>query len=351
MMADRVFTAKELVTRLGGDLQGEGGDIPLSGCAALADAEIGHIAFLASSKYKNDLSVGNPSVVIVRSQDASLVAGTKIIFQDPQLYFARVLRLFHPAELPAPGIHPSAIIAEGAYVHPTAQIDAFVHVESGAVIGPGCMIGSGCFIGRNAVLGADVRLFPRVVVYERGVIGDRTLIHAGAVIGADGFGNAWSGDHWEKIPQIGTVKIGCDVEIGANTTVDRGAASDTIISDGVRIDNLVQIAHNVVIGRHTAIAACVGIAGSTQIGANCLIGGGCKISGHLRITDRVVLLGDSGVGSDILEAGVYGSGLPAIPHSAWLRNTVHWRNLDGFAKSLKKIEKSLNDNNESGSEK
>ncbi|WP_028451196.1 UDP-3-O-(3-hydroxymyristoyl)glucosamine N-acyltransferase [Chitinilyticum aquatile] len=347
-MGTKSFSAHELVSRLGGELCGE--DVQVSGCAPLAEAATGDVTFLVSAKYRQQLASSRPSLLIVRAQDSGLFDGTRIIFPDPQLYFARILQLFHPAEPVVPGVHPTAVIEPGAKIDPSAQIEAFAHIQRDAVIGADCVIGSGSSIGPGTTIGSNVRLYPRVVIYANCVIGNRCIIHSGAIIGSDGFGNAWAGDHWEKIPQIGRVVIGDDVEIGANATIDRGAASDTIINAGARIDNLVQIAHNVVIGAHTAIAACVGIAGSTEIGANCLIGGGCKISGHLQITDRVTLLGGSGVGSNIKEPGVYASGLPSIPHANWLRNTVHWRNLDDIAKRLKKIEKSLNDDNESGSE-
>jgi UDP-3-O-[3-hydroxymyristoyl] glucosamine N-acyltransferase len=181
------------------------------------------------------------------------------------------------------------------------------------------------------------------VIYADCVVGERCRIHSGAVIGSDGFGNAWAADHWERVPQIGRVVIGDDVEVGANTTIDRGALDDTCIASGVRLDNLIQIAHGVKIGRNSAIAACTGVAGSAEIGAQCLIGGGVLIAGHTRMTDRVTVLAGSGVPSDIDESGVYASGTPVVPHQTWLRNMVHFRKLDQLARKVRRLEKALGD--------
>ncbi|WP_228098174.1 UDP-3-O-(3-hydroxymyristoyl)glucosamine N-acyltransferase [Chitinilyticum piscinae] len=343
--------ASDLVSRLGGVLNGS--DISVHRCASLANAEHDCISFAVGQKYRKAALESGAGALIVRERDISLAEGKTaiVVADDPLVYFARVLGILHPAPPAAAGIHPAASVSPEARLHPSVSIAANVVIEPGVVVDAGCAIGAGSYIGRNAHISAGCVIHQRVTVCSDSRIGERCVLHPGAVIGSDGFGNAWAGDHWEKIPQIGRVIIGNDVEIGANTTIDRGALDDTVIADNVRIDNLVQIAHNVSIGRHTAIAGCVGIAGSTHIGAGCLIGGGCGISGHLQITDRVTLLGGTVVLTDILSSGVYGSGLPAIEQSTWRRNTVHWRNLDEMAKRVRSLEKTSNTMREAGSNK
>lgn len=329
----------EIIARLGGELRGA--DVDVNEVAPLDAARSDAIAYLANPKLKGLLSQAQVAAVIVRPQDAEGIEKPAILTRDTHTYFAKVAQLFHPLPQARAGIHPSAIVAADAVVDPSAEIGPLVVIESGAKIGARTILKAGVAIGENAVIGDDVILYPRVVVYSDTVIGARVIVHAGTVLGSDGFGNAWDRDHWEKIPQIGRAIIGDDVEIGANTTIDRGAMGDTVIAAGARIDNLIQIGHNVKIGAHTAMAACSGIAGSTVIGANCLIGGGVGMAGHLKIADRVTILGGSDVPSSIEEAGVYGGPNSIQPHQTWLRNAVHLRKLDEIVKRVRALEKRL----------
>jgi len=329
----------EIVARLGGELRGA--DVDVNEVAPLDSPRTDAIAYLANPKLKGLLVQAQVAAVIVRPQDADGIEKPAIVTRDTHTYFAKVAQLFHPLPQARAGIHLSAIVATDAVVDPSAEIGPLVVIESGAKIGARAILKAGVAIGENAVIGDDVILYPRVVVYSDTVIGARVIVHAGTVLGSDGFGNAWDRDHWEKIPQIGRAIIGDDVEIGANTTIDRGAMGDTVIAAGARIDNLIQIGHNVKIGAHTAMAACSGIAGSTVIGANCLIGGGVGMAGHLKIADRVTILGGSDVPSSIEEAGVYGGPNSIQPHQTWLRNAVHLRKLDEIVKRVRALEKRL----------
>jgi UDP-3-O-[3-hydroxymyristoyl] glucosamine N-acyltransferase len=242
-----------------------------------------------------------------------------LITPNPHALFARIAVLLHPLPPLHPGVHPSAVVAEGAQIDPSAEVGALAVVAAGAHIGPRCLVGPGCIIGSEVRIGADSRLSARVSL-ERGVqIGQRVLIHPGAVIGADGFGLAREGERWLKVPQIGAVVIGDDAEIGANTTIDRGAIDDTVIAEGVKLDNQIQVGHNVYIGPHTAIAACTGISGSTRIGARCVIGGAAGFAGHIQICDDVVVTAMAAVSRSIREPGVYSSLIPIEPLRRWRR--------------------------------
>lgn len=329
----------EIIARLGGELQGS--DIAVAEVVPLDSTHTDGIAYLANPKLKGLLAETQVAAVIVRPQEAEGLSKPAILTRDPHTYFAKVAQIFHPLPVPRGGIHPTAVVAADAQIDPTAEIGPQVVVESGAKIGARVILKAGVVIGEQVSIGADSLLYPRVVVYQDCQIGARVIVHAGTILGSDGFGNAWDRDHWEKIPQIGRVLIGDDVEIGANTTIDRGAMGDTVIANGVRIDNLIQLGHNVKIGQHTAMAACSGIAGSTEIGANCLIGGGVGMAGHIKIADRVTILGGSDVPSGIDEAGVYGGPNSIQPHQAWLRNAVHLRRLDEIVKRIRALEKRL----------
>lgn len=336
----QAYYLSEVVSRLGGELRGA--DVAVSRIASLDQADNSAISFLSNPKLRGHLLTTAAAAVIVKPADAENLTRSCIVTPDPYLYFARVTSLLHPQPKAIPGIHPSAIVADDAQVDPSAEIGPHVVVESGAQIGARTIIKAGCVIGAGTVIGEDCLFYPRITVYHDTVIGNRVAIHAGAVIGSDGFGNAWARDHWEKIPQIGRAIIGDDVEIGANTTIDRGALADTVIASGARLDNMIQIGHNVEIGRFTAIAACSGVAGSTKIGAGCLIGGDVGISGHLNIADRVTILGGSNVPSNIEEPGIYGGSVtPIMPQGIWRRNAIHYRNLDQLVKRVKILEKKL----------
>lgn len=332
----------QIVARLGGELRGA--DVDVNEVVPLDAARPDGIAYLANPKLKSLLAQARVAAVIVRPQDADGVEKPAILTRDTHTYFAKVAQLFHPLPQARAGIHPTAVVADDAVVDASAEIGPHVVIESGARIGARVILKAGVSIGERTVIGDDALLYPRVVVYHDCEIGARVIVHAGTILGADGFGNAWDRDHWEKIPQIGRVIIGDDVEIGANTTIDRGAMGDTVIANGARIDNLIQLGHNVKIGAHTAMAACSGIAGSTEIGANCLIGGGVGMAGHIKIADRVTILGGSDVPSSIEEAGVYGGPNSIQPHQAWLRNAVHLRKLDEIVKRIRAMEKRLPSN-------
>ncbi len=347
-MTDKVETFKktksfflsEVVAELGGELRGQ--DLMISRIAPLDQADSQAISFLSNPKLRGQLQTTAAAAVIVKPADAEGVSRPCIVTPDPYLYFARVTRMFHPQPEAVAGIHPSAVIADDAVIDASVEIGPHVVIEAGVRIGARTIIKAGCTIGAGVAIGEDCLFYPRVTIYHDTLIGKRVSIHAGAVIGSDGFGNAWARDHWEKIPQIGRAIIGDDVEIGANTTIDRGALGNTVIASGARLDNMIQIGHNVEIGHFTAIAACSGIAGSTKIGAGCLIGGGVGMSGHLKIADGVTILGGSNVPSSIEESGVYGGSVtPIMPQGVWRRNAIHYRNLDQLVKRVRTLEKTL----------
>ncbi len=346
---DRPSTLGELARRLGLEYRGDA-DVPIHGVCTLRPGQPGCISFLSNPRYRSALADTRASAVVLTATDAASFDGAALIAPDPYLAFARIGRMFAPDDTPVPGIHPTAV------VDASAQIGEDVEIQAGAVIGAQARIGAGSRIGAQTVIaddvhiGAGARIAPRVTI-EAGVrIGERVRINPGAVIGSRGFGLAMGPEGWEEVPQLGGVQIGDAVEIGANSTIDRGALEDTVIGRGVKIDNLVQIAHNVQIGDHTAIAGCVGIAGSTRIGARCLIGGGCGIGGHLEICDGVILLGFSMVTRSIRAPGQYGSGLPVDEAATYRRNVARFRRLAKLEQRVRTLETRLGvqDRNDGG---
>ena len=333
----------EITATLGGE--GRGADVAVSRLSALADAGGGDISFLSNPKFKTDALASPAGILIVAPKMAAEFAATRslIVADDPYLYFARVARLLHPLQAASAGIHPTAVVDASARIAPDCEIGAHVVIGANVVMGAGCRVLAGCVIENDCVLGEGCLLHPRVTLYAACRLGNRVVLHSGCVIGADGFGNAWDKQNrcWYKIVQMGAVQIGDDVEIGANTTIDRGALADTEIGHGVRIDNLVQIAHNVKIGAHTAIAACVGIAGSTEIGAYCIIGGAAMFVGHIHIADHTVIGGGTLVSHSIKEAGHYASSYPLQQHKDWVRNAVHLRHLNECHKKIRKLAQAL----------
>ncbi|WP_047393788.1 UDP-3-O-(3-hydroxymyristoyl)glucosamine N-acyltransferase [Chitinibacter sp. ZOR0017] len=328
-----------LAQMIGGVLVGA--DREVTGVASLKSADLQRLVFLSDLRKKQELIASKSKAVIVKTNEGLPVDVSYIVCSNPALAFARASAYFNPLPISNNRVHPSAVIAEDVVLPVGVEVGPHVVVEPGVKLGEFVQLKAGVFIGSNSKIGSNTIIYPRAVIYADSEIGEHCVIHSGAVIGADGFGNAWAGDHWERIPQIGRVIIGDNVEIGANTTIDRGALDDTVIESGVRLDNQIQVAHNVKIGRNTAIAACTAIAGSAEIGRNCMIGGGALIAGHLKIADGVTLLGGSGVPSSIHEPGVYASGVPVVPHADWLKNMVHLRKLDGIAKRLKQLEKQV----------
>jgi UDP-3-O-[3-hydroxymyristoyl] glucosamine N-acyltransferase len=334
------YRLSEIAAQLGGRVLGDS-EVRISQIASLEAAQPDQISFLTNSKYRAQLTGTRAGAVILAEEDADSTGLPRIISDNPYAYFARVSALLNPLPEARPGIHPSAVIGAGAKIAATASIAATAVIGEGATIGDHSVIGEGCCIGANVVIGCRARLYPRVVVYHGCVIGDDLIAHSGVVIGADGFGIAMDHGRWIKIPQIGRVVIGNDVEIGANTTIDRGALDDTVIENDVKLDNQIQVAHNVRIGAHTAIAGCVGIAGSTTIGSYCRIGGSAGILGHLQIGDNVEIAAFTLIGKSIREAGSYTGIFPFAKTDDWRKNAVHLRHLDELVKRIKILEQEI----------
>ena len=330
-MALRALTLREIVARLGGEAVGEAA-VPITGVATLDSAGPTEIAFLANPRYRGRLATTRAGAVILGPGDRDAASMPLIVSKNPYAYYARTVALFNPEPAAEPGIHPFAQVHESASVDADAEIGAFVVVGEHATIGKGARIGAHSVLGRGVGVGEGTRLHPRVTVYDGCSIGARCILHSGAVIGADGFGMARDGGEWVKIPQVGAVRIGDDVEVGANTTIDRGALDDTVIGDGVKLDNQIQVGHNCVIGAHTVIAGCTGISGSVRIGRDCMIGGAVGIVGHIEIGDGVTISGFTFVTKSILKPGTYTSGMPVMPHGEWLRNVAHLKSLGGRQK-------------------
>jgi len=328
----------DIAARLGGELLGDP-HVEISAVGTLRGAGAGAISFLAQPRFRPDLATTGASAVIVGMDDRDASALPRIVCKDPYAYFARVSALLNPPPPVIPGIDPSAIVASDAVVAATAQVGPGCVIGAGARIGSQASLGAGCIMGERSTIGPDCRLHARVTIYAGCEIGARSVVHSGAVIGADGFGYAPEGGRWLKIPQIGRVLIGDDVEIGANTTIDRGAIEDTIIEDGVKLDNQIQIGHNCRIGAQTAIAGCVGIAGSTTIGRHCMIGGAAMIGGHLTIVDRVIVAGSTIVTKSIRAPGTYLSVFPAEEAREWRRIVAHLRGLARLTDRLRELDR------------
>ncbi|HXI49178.1 MAG TPA: UDP-3-O-(3-hydroxymyristoyl)glucosamine N-acyltransferase [Steroidobacteraceae bacterium] len=322
------FSLGELAVRFGLTLRGEPG-LTVRSVATLSRANPGTLSFLANSRYRRQLESTRATAVILSAEDEAHCPVAALIDPNPYLAYARIAALLHPETAPEPGIHPSAVVAGGARVAASASIGPLAVIEEGAHIGERVLVGPGCIVQKGASVGADSTLRSRVNLYPGVTLGMRCLLHAGAVVGADGFGFAPNSGTWEKVPQVGSVRVGDDVEIGANTTIDRGAIDDTVVENGVKLDNQIQVGHNVIIGAHTAIAACTGISGSTVIGQRCMIGGMVGFAGHLTIADDVVVTGCSLVSASIKKPGSYSSGMPTVETRLWRRMVAHLRRLDG----------------------
>lgn len=317
-------------------------EVEIWGIGSLTGAKTGQISFLQDSvKYGKYLLETLASAVIIRKSDLKISENIRLNFvvvSDPYLAYAKISSLFYDTPELAAGIHATAIIGENCDIASSVSIGPNVVIGNRVKIGSRVVVEPGCVIGDDCTLNADTRLYSKVVLYRRVAVGLRALIHSGAVIGADGFGNANVEGTWHKIHQLGAVIIGNDVEIGANTTIDRGAIDDTIIGNGVKIDNQVQIGHNVSVGDHTAIAGCVGIAGSTKIGKHCMIGGKVGIAGHLEIVNDVIITGMSSIAKSITKSGIYASAIPAIPHRTWWRAIFHLMQLEKLIERIKRLE-------------
>lgn len=328
----------DIAARLGGDVLGDAQTL-ISQVATLASAGAGEIGFLTNLKYKNQLQTTQASAVIVSPDFADAVALPRIVTKNPYAYYARLATLLNPRAVALPGIHPTAYC--GSSVPASASIGPHASIGSAVVIGEGVVIHAGCVLGDGVSIGDGSVLYPNVSVYAGCAIGRHAIIHSGAVIGADGFGFAPDQGQWIKIPQIGRVVIGDDVEIGANTSVDRGALDDTTIGDGCKIDNQIQIGHNCVIGKHCVIAACAAIAGSVELKDNVIVGGAAMIAGHVTIASGAVISGGSLVMKNITKPGQYTSVFPLEEHSHWLHNAAQIRHLAKLAERVSELEKKL----------
>jgi UDP-3-O-[3-hydroxymyristoyl] glucosamine N-acyltransferase len=327
----------DLSTRLGREFRGNGA-ITVTRVAELSHATVGCLSFLGDPSYRDHLSQTSASVVIVTEADADACPSATILSPNPYLDFARAAALLYPEPQVCGGVHPTASVDPTARVHPTAWIGPMAVVEAAAEIGPRVFVGPGSVVGAGVAIGADSRLVARVSLLAGTRVGRRALLQPGCVIGRAGFGFAKDGPRWVRIPQVGRAVLGDDVEVGANTTVDRGAIRDTVIGDGVKLDNHIQIGHNVEIGEHTAMAANTGISGSTRIGKRCTIAGAVGMAGHLTIGDDVHFTGMAMVTRSFPEPGVYSSGIPAAPSAEWRRNVARFRHLDDLARRVKKLE-------------
>jgi len=333
----------EIVAALGGELLGDA-EISIERLAPLDSADGRSLSFLANPKYASQLASSGAACVIVSPSLSDAVAARRsaIVTPDPYLYFARLTQWWAQRRraAPAAGVHPSAVIESGAQVDARASIGALAYVGAGAVIGAGAVVGTHGHVGPRARIGEASRLAPRVTVGEECVVGARAIIHSGVVIGADGFGFAPDPDgQWQKIEQLGVVRIGDDVEIGANTCIDRGALDDTVVGNGVKLDNLIQIGHNVRIGDHCAMAGCVGIAGSAKIGRYCTAGGGAIILGHLELVDHVHITAATVVTRSILKPGQYSGLFPFDDNASWEKNAATLRQLHSLRDRLRALEK------------
>ena len=336
------FRVADLAERFGLGLHG-GGDAAIRGVGTLAAARPDQLAFLANPRYAAMLADTRAGVVVLREEQAADCRVPALIAADPYLTYARMAALFESAPAVNPGVHPSAVVEPGARIAAGAAVGPFCFVAADAVIADGVALGPHCVVGPGCTIGAQSRLGPRVTLVMRVALGRRVLVHAGAVIGADGFGIANDRGAWVKVPQLGGVRIGDDCEIGANTTIDRGAIDDTVLEEDVRLDNQIQIAHNVFIGAHTAMAGCSAVAGSARIGRNCLIGGSAGVLGHLVIADRVTITAMSLVTRSIDRPGEYSSGTPLEENRRWRRNAARIRHLDEIARRLAILEKEVSE--------
>ncbi len=338
MSKKTVYSLGELAELLEVELRGDS-SLRVDGLATLKSAVPGKLSFLSNPRYVNQLASCKASAVIIDPELASACQSAQLVSSSPYVTYARASQLFLKDESAAAGVHPSANVHPSAVLGEHVSIGSHVVVEANAEIGEGAVIGAGSYVGARSRIGKHSRLFPNVTVYHDVSIGERAVVHSSVVLGADGFGFAFDGRQAIKIAQLGGVQIGDDVEIGAGSTIDRGALDDTVIGSGVKIDNQVQIAHNCVIGEHTIICGCSAIAGSTTIGRYCTIGGAVGIIGHLQIADKVMISAMSLVSQSIAEPGIYSSGTGLLESKEWKRNIVRFRQLDDMAKRLRELEK------------
>ncbi len=331
------FTLFELAEKTGASLSGSG-DIIIDKVADITSGEKGSIVFVSNTKYTKYLESTDAAAVIITEKMRQNCNKPALVTDNPRAVFSRIALLLYPPAGVDPWISPHAVIAEDAEIDPSARIEACVVIQAGVTVGPGTWISPGCVLEKHVSIGANTRLFANVTIGEDCIIGHNNILHSGVVVGADGFGFVWDGDAYVKVPQLGKVRIGNDVEIGANTSIDRGAIGDTIIENGVKIDNQIQLGHNDHVGEHTTISGHTGIAGSVKIGKNCIIGGGVGIGDNLEIADNVILTGRSSVPNSIKEPGIYASVVPIVEAGKWRRILGRIKQLDQLAKRIKALE-------------
>jgi UDP-3-O-[3-hydroxymyristoyl] glucosamine N-acyltransferase len=339
------YTLGELARRFDCRLSGGGDDRTITGVASLDTAGPDDITFLANPKLRVQLAGTLAAAVILDSESEAHRNGPCLVTANPYASFVRVAELLHPEAPVQPGIHPGAVIASSAVVAESARVDAGCVIGESARIGERAWIGPGCVIGEQSAIGADSRLHARVTVYPRVRVGERTRIHAGVVLGADGFGLVREEEGWLRVPHLGGLRIGDDVDIGANTTIDRGTLEDTVIGNGVKLDNLIQIAHNVIVGDHTVMAACVGIAGSTRVGERCLIGGRANLFGHITIGDDATIAATSAVTRSVPPGGYVSSVIGAQEAGRWRRTAARVHRIEELASRIRALEQRMDENN------
>ncbi len=340
------FTLSELVKNLDVTIQGDPECI-ITGVAPVHQAAAGHITFLSNAQYRKHLPDTQASAVILTREDAAECKVNAVISTNPYYTYAQIAHYFDKKQTVKSGIHESAVIGQHASIHPEASIGPNCSIGDHVTIESGAVLGANCTIGDHVSIGVGSRLDASVSVYHHVTIGKRCRLASGVVVGSDGFGFANQKGAWHKVPQLGGVKIGDDVDIGANTTIDRGAVDDTVIEDGVKLDNLIQVGHNVRIGAHTVIAGCVGIAGSTNIGKYCMIGGAANFAGHLSVADKVIITGMTAVTKSIREPGMYSSGIVgAVSNHEFLKNNARFHRLENLMDRVKHLETALKDKTE-----
>jgi len=335
------ITLSELAKKIECDFVGK--DCLIENVADVNHAQKGDLVFISSIKYQSSLSKTKASAVISKQEWLQNTPISALISDDPRLAFAKAASLLNPVVAPLAGIAASAVISSDAVISDTATIDANAVIQSGASIGEHCYIGAGSVVGENVTIGKHSYLNANVTVYANCIIGDECILHSGVVIGADGFGFVKDSERYFKVPQLGRVRIADHVEIGANTSIDRGALLDTVIGEGVKLDNQIQIGHNVEIGEHTVISACSCIAGTVKIGKFCLFGGSVGVRDNIEITDNVMITGRTLVSASILKPGSYSSSTPMDETANWRKNAARFRTLDKMARKLNQLEKMIND--------
>jgi UDP-3-O-[3-hydroxymyristoyl] glucosamine N-acyltransferase len=340
------LTLAELAKWVNAELVLKTGEAKISGLAPIETAGAHEITFLANAKYQKFLTTSQAGAVLVTRELSDQCPVNALIVKDPYVAFAKAAQLFDDAPKAVPGIHKTALIDSSVNVPESASIGPYAVIKKGVHLSERVVIGAHCVVNDNCLLGEGTELKDHVTLYHKVTLGKNCLVHSGAVLGSDGFGNANENGRWLKVPQLGGVRIGDEVEIGANTTIDRGAVADTRIGNNVRIDNQVQIAHNVIIGDGTAMAAQVGIAGSTEIGRNCLLAGKVGVNGHIKIADQVIVLAMSGVSHDLTESGIYSAAVPARPVKVWNKTIAHLNRLETWIQKIKLLLKSNKDEHE-----